>query len=138
MRNLIQLAGGVAVAGVVAAGSTAFTAGGGIAFDGTGTGQTTQFVGGTVTQTVSGATLDLVDYTWTDTTTKTILATVVLTFADATSGKTPTLATTGITASGGAHVWTCTPIHATTFISTCTHTQTFDTGRLATVDVTVS
>jgi hypothetical protein len=137
MRNMVQLLGGVAVAGVVAAGSTAFTADGGIAFDNTGTGTAAQFVGGTVTQTVTGATLDLVDYTWADPA-KTVLTSVQLTFADATSGKTPTIATTGITSSGGAHVWTCTAIHASTFISTCTHTQTFDTGRLASLDVTVS
>jgi hypothetical protein len=55
MRNLIQLAGGVAVAGVVAAGSTAFTAAG--LTSSVNTAGTTVFAGGSVTQTVVGGTL---------------------------------------------------------------------------------
>jgi hypothetical protein len=55
MRNLIQLAGGVAVAGVVAAGSTAFTAAG--LTSSVNTAGTTVFAGGSVTQNVVGGTL---------------------------------------------------------------------------------
>lgn len=137
MRNMVQLLGGVAVAGVVAAGSTAFTANGGIAFGGSGTGTAAQFVGGTVTQNVTGATLSAVDYTFSDAA-KTLLTVIQLTFADATSGKTPTVVTTGVTASGSAPTWTCTAIDGSTYISSCTPGATVDAGRLATVAVTVS
>ncbi|GIE33441.1 hypothetical protein Ait01nite_064860 [Actinoplanes italicus] len=50
MRNMIQLLGGVAVAGVVAAGSTAFTAGSGLTAT-----PATAVVGGTASVAVSGA-----------------------------------------------------------------------------------
>jgi len=63
--SLIQMAGGVAVAGVVAAGSTALT-GTGLAFGGSGTGTAAQFVGGAVTQTVTGATLTSIAYDYVD------------------------------------------------------------------------
>jgi hypothetical protein len=53
MRNMMQLLGGVAVAGAVAAGSTAFTAGSGLA----NTGGASKFIGGRTAIAVSGATL---------------------------------------------------------------------------------
>ncbi|GAA2686190.1 hypothetical protein [Actinoplanes palleronii] len=58
MRNIMQLLGGVAVAGVVAAGSTAFTAGSGF-FSGA-SGAAPVIVGGTLAApiTVTGATID--------------------------------------------------------------------------------
>src|SRR6185295_10834764 len=68
--NLLQLVGGVAAAGVVAAGATAVT-GSGVSWGvGSGVGNTA-FVGGTITQTVSGAVVDSVAYDWDDTATKT-------------------------------------------------------------------
>jgi len=51
--SMLQLVGGVAAAGVVAAGTTAFTAGSGI----TNTAATTRFIGGHTAVAVSGATL---------------------------------------------------------------------------------
>jgi len=61
--SLLQLVGGVAAAGVVAAGTTALT-GTGVSWSGTGTGTSAQYVGGTLTQTVSGgASITAVAYT---------------------------------------------------------------------------
>jgi hypothetical protein len=60
--SMLQLLGGVAAAGVVAAGTTALTGSGVVWGNGTGAGAT-QFVGGTLTQTVSGATIQSVAYT---------------------------------------------------------------------------
>ncbi|GAA1581303.1 hypothetical protein [Actinoplanes couchii] len=61
--SMLQIIGGVAAAGVVAAGTSALTATG-VSFAGTGTGTATQYVGGQVTQTVSGgASITAVNYT---------------------------------------------------------------------------
>jgi hypothetical protein len=57
--SMLQLVGGVAAAGVVAAGTTALT-GSGMTFSGTAT--TTQFVGGAITQTVTGLDINTVAY----------------------------------------------------------------------------
>jgi hypothetical protein len=59
--NMLQLLGGVAAAGVVAAGTTALT-GSGVVWGGTNGGVATQFVGGTLTQTVAGASITDVAY----------------------------------------------------------------------------
>ncbi|MEV6343398.1 hypothetical protein [Actinoplanes sp. NPDC051851] len=91
MRSMLQLVGGVAVAGAVAAGSTAFTASNGLT-NGAGT---TQFIGGTVSQTVTGASLSAVTYAFNDAT-KTQITGVTLTFTDsAANGKAVTLTPTG-------------------------------------------
>lgn len=94
MRSALQLLGGVAVAGVVAAGSTAFTATG--LTNGAGT---TQFIGGTVTQTVTGATLTGVTYSFGDVA-KTKVRSVVLAFTGA-DGKIATV----VPAGGGGTPW---------------------------------
>ncbi|MHA7276393.1 hypothetical protein ACX80O_07690 [Arthrobacter sp. Hz1] len=109
MKKSTKLIAALAVAAL------AFT--GGSALTGTGLSNTagsTQFVGGTVSQTVTGATLSSLVYGYTDST-KTAVNSVTLTFADATGGKTPTIALTG----GTATTFTCTAISATTFVSTC-------------------
>jgi hypothetical protein len=63
--SMLQLVGGVAAAGVVAAGTTALT-GTGVSWGGTGTGTAAQYVGGTLTQTVSGgASITGITYTTT-------------------------------------------------------------------------
>lgn len=116
MRSALQLLGGVAVAGAVAAGSTAFTAAGVISNAGTG------FVGGKVAQTVEGATISTIAYTL-DATNGTKVHSILLTFADVhTDGKTPTL-----TFTGGTPVWTtnstaliCTAVENVGHTSTCT------------------
>lgn|GEM_PF-6597489 len=110
MRKPVVIAGVLAVAGLIALNASAFTSTGV-----TLTAPSSQFIGGTVSQSVSGATLSGISYTFTNPPANTSIATVVLTFADAASdGKTPTVAFTGGT--GGAT--TCVVIAAMT--STCT------------------
>lgn len=94
MRSAVQMLGGVAVAGVVAAGSTAFTATGL-----TNSAGASQFIGGTVTQTVTGATLTGVTYSFGDVA-KTKVRSVVLAFTGA-DGKTATV----VPAGGGGTPW---------------------------------
>jgi hypothetical protein len=77
----------------------------------------TQFVGGTVSQSVTGATLESVEYSFGDAPANTAVHSVALTFADANAdGKTPTVAFTG----GNAVAFTCDVIAITTHLSTCT------------------
>ncbi len=95
MRSMLQLLGGVAVAGTVAAGSTAFTAAGFTNNAGA------QFVGGTVTQTVTGATLSSIGYGFTNAPANTRINTVTLTFVENLTGRTVALAPTA--ASGGSY-----------------------------------
>jgi hypothetical protein len=60
--SMLQLLGGVAAAGVVAAGTTALT-GTGVSWGGSNNGTATAFIGGTLTQTVTGgATITDVNY----------------------------------------------------------------------------
>jgi hypothetical protein len=89
--NLLQLIGGVAAAGVVAAGTTAFTGGAGLNVT-----AAAQYLGGTATHTVTGATIDTVTYHYTSGST---FDYVSLHFADANAaGKAITA-----TATGGAY-----------------------------------
>ncbi|MEV0896363.1 hypothetical protein [Actinoplanes sp. NPDC049802] len=137
MRNIVQLVGGVAVAGAVAAGATAFTAGGGVALGGANGATTTKFIGGAASQTVSGATVTDIAYTWVADGTNTKLSSLLLTFADATAGKTPTVTLNGLVASSGGATFTCAAIHATAFTSNCTPSAgTFD-GQLTRLDISV-
>lgn len=105
------------IAGLVLAG---LAAGGGAAFTGTGVASnagSTQYVGGTVSQAVTGATLSSVTYSFGDAPANTAVHSVALTFADAsTDGKTPTIAFTG----GNAVAFTCDVIAVGTHLSTCT------------------
>ena len=110
MRKSSKLLGALAVAGLVAAGGSAFT--------GTGLSSAagpTKFVGGTVSQSITGATLNSIVYTYSDVSNTSVIS-FLLTFADATGAKTPTVIVTAPT----AVVYTCTAIAAGTFLSTCT------------------
>ncbi|WP_127545859.1 hypothetical protein [Actinoplanes sp. OR16] len=114
---MMQLLGGVAVAGVVAAGSTAFTAGG---LTGPGT---TTFVGGKITNTVTGATLSSIKATTANQTdAATRISAFELTFDSATPvGSVVTLTTDG--AAGGTTLPTgyyCQTVQVTTYKSLCT------------------
>lgn len=130
--NLLQMAGGVAVAGVVAAGATAYT-GSGI----TPTTDTTKsFIGGTATQLVYGATIDNVAYTFTDGT-KTVLTGFTVTFTDGTvNGKTPT-ATISVTGGSwaGATTVSCGAVSAAA--SACTLASDYTLGTVNSVAITV-
>lgn len=126
MRNMVQLIGGVAVAGAVAAGTTAFTATGL-----TNSAGASAFVGGSISQTVTGAALSTIAYGFYDAPANTTINLVTLTFADATAGKTPTISFTG-----GSGAFTCTAINASTFVSSCTPDS--GNGRVGVTAVTVT
>jgi hypothetical protein len=112
MRTSTKLIGAVAVAGLVAAGGSAFTATGI-----TNNAGSTQYIGGTVSQDVTGATLSSVTYSFGDAPANTAVHSVALVFADATTdGKTPTVAFTG----GNVVAFTCDVIAVGTHLSTCT------------------
>jgi hypothetical protein len=100
-NNTKKLLGAVAVAGVIAAGGSAFT-GTGV----TSTAAASQFVGGTVQQAVTGATLNDVSYGFSDATNTAINA-VTLTFAADALGKTVGIALTG----NGASTSSCVDVH---------------------------
>jgi hypothetical protein len=113
-------AGALVLAGLVAAGGAAFTDTG--VTDQAGA---AQFVGGTVTQSVTGATLANIAYGFADpsgggdgVSANTEVDQVTLTFDDAnTNGLIPTL---GFTATNDTSAgWSCTPITAITFVSVC-------------------
>jgi len=84
MRSMLQLVGGVAVAGVVAAGSTAFTAAGFTNDVGS-----PILVGGKVTPTIVGAALKGVDFTY-DTTDPSLITSVSIRMAGSSGGTMPT------------------------------------------------
>lgn len=128
MRMSIKLLGAVAVAGLVAAGGSAFT----------GTGVTnnagaTQFVGGQVSQSVAGATLSSVAYTFAGDGSNTAVHSVSLTFADANADlKVPTIVFTG----GNDVTFTCAAIAAATHQSVCT-ADTVDRTGVTSLAITV-
>jgi hypothetical protein len=108
---------------------------GGTAFTGTGlatTAPTTQFLGGTVSQSVTGATLSGVDYQFT-TPANTEVNSIALTFANTADGHTVTVAPTGGTGS-----FTCSAVSNNA--SNCTFDGVAGTGYtgLTSLDVTVS
>lgn len=113
MRKSFKIAGGIAVAGVLAAGSYAFTA--------TGLATNTDpavFLGGTISQTVSGATLDSIAYGYADGPADTKVSLVTLTFTDnSADGHTVSVVLdNGVTPTGTI---TCTSTNVITHVSTC-------------------
>jgi hypothetical protein len=123
------MVGAVAVVGAFAAAGTAFTSSGI-----TNNAGSTQFVGGTVSQSVTGATLSSVAYTFGDAPGNTAVHSVLLTFADSNAdAKTPSVAFTG----GNAVAFTCTAIEATGHTSTCTTAGADRTG-VASIAITVT
>jgi hypothetical protein len=123
MVAAVSLMGAVGIAG------TAFTAPGL-----TNNAGATQFVGGTVSQTISGGVLSSVDYTFADAPANTAVHSALLTFADAsTDAKTPTVVMSG----GNAATFTCTSIEVTNHTSTCTADTANGTG-LTGIAITVA
>jgi hypothetical protein len=119
----------VSLAGVVGLGGAAFTSTGV-----TNSAGASQFVGGTVSQSVTGATLSSVAYTFGDAPANTAVHSALLTFADSnTDAKTPTVAFTG----GNAVAFTCTAIEATGHTSTCTTAGADRTG-VTSIAITIS
>jgi hypothetical protein len=134
-----------AKAAIAAAALVAAAGGAGIAYTSTGitttgTAAAPQFVGGTITQTVSGATLDEIKYGFADAPANTQVKSVKLTFADATNGLTPTILLAGATVSGDhAGTWLCEAIGNTTAaVSTCNITTGYYVTGLTGIDVTVA
>ncbi|WP_138413966.1 hypothetical protein [Sinomonas gamaensis] len=106
----------------------------GTAFTGTGLANTapaTQFLGGTVGQTVTGATLAGVSYAFADAPANTEVNTINLTFANTADGR-----TVAVTPSGGTGSFTCTAVASNA--STCTFTGTGGYTGLTSIDITVS
>lgn len=104
MRKSFKLVGGLAIVGLVAAGSAAFTA----------TGVTTQgqaadpqFIGGTISQEVDGATLDSIVYGFAVGGTNRIVTSVALTFSGDTM---PTLVPTADVTADTDDTFVCTAI----------------------------
>lgn len=121
-----KILGAVAVAGLVATAGSAFTAGG---LSGA---PSTMFVGGSVDQSVTGATISSVVYDVDEAANK--IDAVTLTFGDATAdAKVPTITFTGAAANG---TFTCTAVNATTNISSCTATTQAD-NNVTSLDIQV-
>jgi hypothetical protein len=129
MRTSAKIFTALSVAGLAVAAGSAFT-GTGVAT--AGQANSAQFVGGTVSQSVTGATLNSIVYGFTDGT-KTSVNQVTLTFADATGGKTPSLSLTG----GTAADFTCTAIDGA-FQSVCTAAAGTSQTGVTSANVTVS
>jgi hypothetical protein len=121
MRKSAKIITALSVAGLAIAAGSAFT-GGGL----TNAAETSKFVGGSVTQGITGATLSNVVYTFQDAPTNRVIGSAQLTFAADSVGKNVAISFTA--ASGAAY--TCTTVAAVTFNSDCT-----PVGALAT-DVT--
>ncbi len=98
--SMLQMVGGVAVAGIVAAGSTALT-GSGLTLTPT----ANKFVGGYVEQNIVGATVDTIGYTYADNA-KTEIDTITIGITGA-AAKVFTMAATGSGLGGGATRWLC-------------------------------
>lgn len=133
MRKSLKVLTAVAVAGLAFASGSAFT--------GTGlttTAPTTQFVGGTVSQSVTGATLSDIAYGFGADATQSKVATISLTFTNTADGRTVTVAPSG----GGAGVGTFSCGVTSGNASDCTYTPGSDTFTgymgLTSLAVTVS
>ena len=120
--------GVVAVFGSMAVAGSAFT-GTGL----TNTAGSTQFVGGTVSQSITGATLAGVEYSFGDAPANTAIRSAVLTFAADSDGKAVAVEFTG----GNAVVFTCTAVEAVGHTSTCTTAGDDQTGATS-IAITVS
>lgn len=133
MRKALIIVGGAVIAALAALGGSAFT--------GTGLADTagsTQFVGGTVTQTVTGATLASIVYAFADAPANTEVSTISLTFTTTADGRTVTVTPSG--GGGGVGTFSCTDTSSNA--STCTYSAGTDTLTgylgLASLDVTVA
>ena len=112
MRTSAKVFTALSVAGLAVVAGSAFT---GAGLSTGGDAAAPQFIGGTVSQSVDGATLTDLVYGFTDGT-KTAVNQVTLTFADGADTKVPVLALTG----GGGATFTCAAIDTDTHLSVCT------------------
>jgi len=103
MRNTTKILTGLAVAGLAVAGGSAFT---GTGLGTTGQASAGQFVGGSISQGVTGAVLDSIVYGYVDEGTKTAVDTITLTFTTAANGLNVAASTTG----GNDGTFSCTDV----------------------------
>jgi hypothetical protein len=133
MRSMLQLLGGVAVAGAVAAGTTAFT-NSGVTMPGA------VFIGGSASITPVGAPITSVVATYASSNTQ--ISQFDVTFTGGASstavGKTVTLAVTDGTATWGSAStgFTCTTVNASG-VSACTPASTYTPGSITNLTITV-
>ncbi|MCW2493940.1 MAG: hypothetical protein JWN47_3304 [Frankiales bacterium] len=134
MRKSTKFLAAVAFAGLAAAGGSAFTGSG---LSTSGSAAADQFVGGTVSQAVTGATLSNVAYTYSDGT-KTAVTAITLTFVNTTDGRTVAVTPSG--GSAGVGTFGCGVVASNA--SSCTYTAGTDTltgyNGLNSLAVTVS
>lgn len=129
MRKSAKIITALSVTGLAVAAGSAFT--------GTGLSTTagaSQFVGGQVTQTVTGATLSGLEYGFVDSTTKTAVNKVTLTFAEGADSKTVTVVLDG----GTTAAFDCTVVDPATNVSTCTTAVVGGQSGVTSATVTVS
>jgi hypothetical protein len=125
MRKFTKIITATAFVGLAAAGGSALT-GSGI----TNNAGASQFVGGSISQGITGATLSSIAYTFGDAPVNTAVHSFLVTFGDANvDAKTPTVALTG----GNAVAFTCTAVEATLHTSTCTTDGADRTGVTSTL-----
>jgi hypothetical protein len=130
MNTKHKLFGAVAVAGVIAASGSAFT-GTGVATSGQAA--SPQFVGGTVTQSVTGATLTGITYSFADTASKTLVNSIALAFSGTADGRTVAVAPAG----GSGGTFSCSAVASNA--STCDFTPTAaETGYLGLTSLSVT
>lgn len=132
MRKSAKIFTALSVAGLAVAAGSAFT-GTGVATAGQAAAD--QFVGGTVSQSVSGATLTNVGYSFADADHNTLVNSIALTFSGTADGRVVSVAPSG----GSGGTFTCTDVVSNG--STCTfHPATTETGyvNLGSLAVTVS
>jgi hypothetical protein len=127
MRISTTLLGIVAIGGVVAVSSAAFTAGGVTAPE-------SAFVGGNVSQTVTGAAIASVVYDTDEANNK--ITSVTLTFNDAAAdAKTPTIAFIGALVNG---TYTCAAVEAAAHTSLCSAAPTLADNNVTSLKITVA
>jgi hypothetical protein len=127
MRTSTRLLTALAVGGVVAASGAAFTAGGVTA-------PASSFVGGSVSQTITGATLSSVVYDTDEALNK--ITSVTLTFGDAAAdARTPTIAFGGAAVNG---TYTCAAVEAAAHTSLCSAAPTKADNNATALTITVA
>jgi hypothetical protein len=127
MRKSTKLFGMVAVGGVIAASSAAFTAG-------RVTAPPSAFVGGSVSQSITGAALESVAYDTDSAANK--ITSVTLTFSDAAAdAKTPTIEFSGATVNGS---YTCSVVEAVGHTSLCSAAPTKADNNVTNLTITVA
>ena len=127
MRNSTKLLGIVAIGGVIAVSGGAWTAGGITA-------PPSAFVGGSVSQTMTGATVASVVYDTDEALNK--ITSVTLTFSDAAAdAKIPTIAFSGAAVNG---TYTCAAVEATGHTSLCSAAPTKADNNATNLTITVA